>query len=184
MCININEMYVAAGKNKYYGERGGASANFYAEKVKALFDKDAELTRTFHEDLENGKWNHMMSQTHIGYTYWNHPPMNKMPAVSFVHTGKPAELGYLIEYGKRPRWGWLDVEGDWAFNNEMPPFDPVNNQNYYVEIVNKGDDKLSYTIKAKNNWIKLSSERGTIQFDEKVYVIIDWDKAPQGRATG
>ena len=183
-CRNINEMYVAAGKNKYYGERGAASANFYAEKVKELFQRDAELTGYFHEKLQDGKWNQMMSQTHIGYTYWNHPPMNKMPAVSFVHTAKSAELGFLIEYGARPRWGWLDVEGDWAFNNEMPVFDPVNNQNYYVDIINKGDEKLTYTVKAKENWIKLSSERGTIRFDEKVYVSIDWQKAPKGRAAG
>ncbi len=183
-CKNLNEMVVAAGKNKYYGERGAASANYYAKKVKELFDRDAELTRIFHEELENGKWNHMMSQTHMGYTYWNHPPMNKMPAVSFVHTEKPAELGYLLEYGKRPTWGWLDVEGDWAFSKDLPPFDPVNDQNYYVEIINRGDEPLSYTIKAKEDWITLSSEQGTIQFDEKVYVSIDWNKAPQGRAAG
>jgi hypothetical protein len=77
----------------------------------------------------------------------------------------------------------LDVEGDWAFSKELPEFDPVNKQNYYVEILNRGDEKLSYTIKAKDKWIKLSSERGTIQFDEKVYVSIDWQKAPKGRAT-
>ena len=183
-CRNLNEMYVAAGKNKYYGERGGASANFYAEKVKELFDKDAELTRYFHKNLENGKWNHMMSQTHIGYTYWNHPPVNMMPAISYVQTEKPAELGYLIEYGKKPRWGWLSVEGDWLYSKELPQFDPINNQNYYVEIFNKGTENLSYAITAKNDWIKLSSEHGTIQFDEKVYVSIDWQKAPKGRANG
>ena len=152
--------------------------------MKELFDKDAELTRNFHENLENGKWNHMMSQTHIGYTYWNHPPVNKMPAVSSIHTGKPADLCYMIEYGTTPRWGWLSVEGDWLYSKELLQFDPVNNQKYYVEIINKGDEKLSYTIKTKDNWIKLSSERGTIQFDEKVYVCIDWQKAPKGRATG
>lgn len=183
-CRNLNEMYIAAGKNKYYGERGYASANLYAGKVKELFDKDAELTRQFHEELENGKWNHMMSQTHIGYTYWNHPPMNKMPAVSYVQTQKAAELGFLLEYGTMPRWGWLDVEGDWAFSDEMPAFDPINNQNYYVEILNRGDEKLNYTIRANENWIKLSSTGGTIQFEEKVYVSIDWDKAPQGQTTG
>lgn len=183
-CRNLNEMYVAAGKNKYYAERGYAAANFYAQKVKELFDKDAEITRYFHEELENGKWNHMMSQTHIGYTYWNHPPMNKMPAVSYVQNEKPAELGFLLEYGAMPRWGWLDVEGDWAFSKVLPEFDPVNNQNYYLEILNRGDDKLSYTIRAKDEWIKLSSEQGTIQFEEKVYVSIDWKKAPKGRATG
>lgn len=184
MCANLNEMYVAAGKNKYYGERGAASANFYADKAKELFDKDVELTKYFHEELEDGKWNHMMSQTHIGYTYWSHPPLNMMPAVSYVQIKEPAELGYLLEYGTKPRWGWLDVEGDWSFSKEFPLFDPVNSQDYYVEIINRGKEKLKYTIKAKEDWIKLSSEQGTVQFDEKVYVSIDWQKAPGGRATG
>jgi len=29
----------------------------------------------------------MMSQTHIGYTYWQQPPVNKMPAVSYITAG-------------------------------------------------------------------------------------------------
>jgi len=126
----------------------------------------------------------MMSQTHIGYTYWNHPPLNKMPAVSYVQTEKPAELGFLLEYGAMPRWGWLDVEGDWAFSDKLPQFDPINNQNFYVEILNRGEEKCSYSIKAKEKWIKLSSKKGNIQFEEKVYVSIDWEKAPKGRAKG
>ncbi|HVG42379.1 MAG TPA: hypothetical protein VM888_12270, partial [Chitinophagaceae bacterium] len=31
-----------------------------------------------------GKWSHMMDQTHIGYTYWQQPPFNKMPEVKYV----------------------------------------------------------------------------------------------------
>ncbi|WP_281336438.1 glycosyl hydrolase 115 family protein [Flavobacterium eburneipallidum] len=178
MSANVNEMYVAAAKNKYYGERGAASANYYADKVKELFEKDAELAKAYHE-LKDGKWNHMMSQTHIGYTYWDHPPLNMMPAVSYVQIHKPAELGYLLEYGKKPQWGWLGVEAQWAFSEELPQFDPINNQNYYVDIINRGEEKLNYTIKGKDNWIKLSKEQGTIQFDEKVYVSIDWEKAPK-----
>ncbi len=183
MCANINEMYVAAGKNKFYGEHGAASANFYADKVRELFNKDVELTKSFHE-LEDGKWNHMMSQTHIGYTYWDHPPLNMMPAVSYVQVRKPAELGYLLEYGSRPQWGWLDVEADWAFSKSLPQFDRVNNQNYYVDIINRGQEKLDYTIRAKENWIKLSKEQGTILFDEKVYVSIDWNLAPKSDTIG
>lgn len=183
-CSNLNEMYVAAGKNEYYAERGGASANFYADKTKELFERDAELTRYFHNELENGKWNHMMSQTHIGYTYWNHPPLNKMPGVSYVHPETSPHLGYLIEYGTRPQWGWLDVEGDWAFNTEMPQFDSVNDQNYYVEIINRGEGKLSYSIQANEDWIELSSEGGTIRFGEKVYVSIDWEEVPKENTAG
>lgn len=183
MCANLNEMYVAAGKNKFYGERGAASANYYADRVKQLFEKDAELTKAYHQ-LEAGKWSHMMSQTHIGYTYWQHPPLNMMPAVSYVQVQKPAELGYLLEYGRRPSWGWLDVEADWAFSDALPKFDRTNNQNYYIDIINRGKDNLDYSIKAKNNWIKLSKEQGSTQFNEKVYVSIDWEKAPQGTTTG
>ncbi|WP_347840146.1 glycosyl hydrolase 115 family protein [uncultured Draconibacterium sp.] len=183
LSANINEMYVAAGKNKYYAERGAVSANYYAQKVKELFDKDAELTQRFHEHA-NGKWNHMMSQTHIGYTSWNHPPLNTMPAVSYVQVDKPAELGYLLEYGKKPRWGWLDVEADWSFSNKMPVFDAINKQNYYIDIINKGEEKLSYSLHANEDWIILSKTQGTIQFNEKIYVSIDWDRAPIGEISG
>ncbi len=183
LCANINEMYVAVGKNKYYAERGAASANYYADKVKELFKKDAELTRKFHE-VEDGKWNHMMSQTHIGYTSWAHPPLNTMPAVSYVQVPKSAELGYLLEYGKKPTWGWLDVEADWSFSESLPEFDPINKQDYYIDIINRGQDELSYTLKAKEDWIKLSKGQGATRFNDKVYVSIDWKKAPKGKAIG
>ncbi len=183
LCANLNEMYVAAAKNKYYGIRGAASANYYADKVKELFEKDVLLTQKYHE-MEGGKWNHMMSQTHIGYTYWNHPALNMMPAVSYVHVSKPAELGYFIEYGDPPRWGWLDVEADWSFSQEMPVFDPVNKQNYYIDIINRGQEELNYAIKAREDWIELSSESGSTRYNEKIYVSIDWSKAPKGEVKG
>jgi hypothetical protein len=183
LCANLNEMYVAAGKNRYYGVRGAASANYYADKVKELFDKDVLLTKKYHE-LEGGKWNHMMSQTHIGYTYWNHPPLNMMPPVSYVQVSKPAELGYFTEGDSLPTWGWLDVEADWDFSPSMPVFDPVNNQNYYIDVFNRGQDSLHYTIKGREDWIKLSSNEGTTRFNEKVVVSIDWNKAPKGNARG
>lgn len=183
LSANVNEMYVAAAKNKYYGERGAASANYYADRVRQLFQKDEVLTRDFHE-LKDGKWNHMMSQTHIGYTSWNHPPLNMMPSVSYVQVPGHSELGYLLEYGEKPEWGWLDVEADWAFSRSLPVFDKINRQNYYVDIINKGQEELSYSITPQQDWIKVSKQKGVTQFNEKVYVSIDWDKAPKGSATG
>jgi len=37
---------------------------------------------------------------------------------------------------------------------------------------------------AKNDWIQLSKNKGNIKYDEKVYVSIDWNKTPKGKATG
>ncbi|MDQ6531311.1 glycosyl hydrolase 115 family protein [Flavobacterium sp. LHD-85] len=76
---NLNEMYVAQAKNHLYAEQGNPVANVYAEKVKELFEKDAELTNFYHKQLANGKWNHMMSQTHIGYDNWQQPEKNVIP---------------------------------------------------------------------------------------------------------
>lgn len=169
-CSNLNEMYVAAGKNKLYGEQGRASTNVYAEKVKALFDKDAELTNHYHKELANGKWNHMMAQTHIGYTSWNNPPANKMPAVSYVQTTPHANMGFVIE----DKQGW----------NNFNTFDNLNQQNYYIEIYNKGDESFEYTLTPKQKWIKLSKSSGTVQYEEKVFVSIDWEIAPKQNTVG
>ncbi|MVN22527.1 glycosyl hydrolase 115 family protein [Mucilaginibacter arboris] len=82
-CANLNEMYLEAAKNKYYATiHNATAANAAADKVKALFDKDQQISNYYNDTLANGKWSHMMDQTHIGYTYWQEPRINKMPSVT------------------------------------------------------------------------------------------------------
>ncbi len=58
--------------NRLCAAQGRASANEWADKVKACFARDSLLTHYFHRQLADGKWNHMMSQTHIeGYAERN-----------------------------------------------------------------------------------------------------------------
>jgi hypothetical protein len=77
----VNEMYIAAAKNKECAARGDAQANVYAQRVRELFAEDARLSDYYNHRLAGGKWNHMMDQTHIGYTGWQQPDSNSMPAV-------------------------------------------------------------------------------------------------------
>ncbi|WP_035647551.1 glycosyl hydrolase 115 family protein [Flavobacterium sp. ASV13] len=88
---NLNELYVATAKNHLYAEQGRASANDYAEKVKSLFEKDSLLTNYYHTKVANGKWNHMMSQTHIGYTNWQQPDKNVIPKTKTVEISNKVE---------------------------------------------------------------------------------------------
>jgi hypothetical protein len=178
LCSNLNEMYIAAGKNALYAQQGRASTNQYAEKVKELFFKDEELTKEFHEELAGGKWNHMMDQTHIGYTSWNNPQYNKMPAVSYLQNNPNAALGYVVEHAPRTRWNTAGL-----FGQTFSTFDPINDQSYYLEIFNQGEKELSYTLTPKDDWVELSSASGEVKFEEKVFVSIDWEKAPQGNAS-
>ena len=94
---NLNELYVAAAKNQLYAERGNLIANVYAEKVKTLFEKDSLLTNYYHTKLSNGKWNHIMSQTHIGYDNWQQPEKNVIPKTKTIEISNQVEAGISAE---------------------------------------------------------------------------------------
>ena len=77
---NLHQLYAAVAKNKFYATENPAKAAHYADEAENFYRKDSLLTIAYHQ-IANGKWNHMMDQTHIGYTYWQQPEKNKMPAV-------------------------------------------------------------------------------------------------------
>jgi hypothetical protein len=99
---NLTRLYVAAGRNQLYTEQGRASAKIWGDQVTALFARDAELTRQYHEDVAGGKWRGMMSQVHIGYTGWNDPPRNTPPSIKAVATAAPRGLGGGGQGGAHP----------------------------------------------------------------------------------
>jgi hypothetical protein len=83
-CANLNELYVTIAQNKSWAADGAADANKLADKAKQLFIKDSLISAQYNHVIASGKWNHMMDQTHIGYTLWQQPPFNKMPQVAYV----------------------------------------------------------------------------------------------------
>ena len=82
-CANLYAMYYNVALNKDAYANKAEETNRYADKVKQLYANDSLITRQYHQ-LNNGKWNHLMSQTHIGYTYWQQPNQQKMPQVSYL----------------------------------------------------------------------------------------------------
>ncbi len=82
-CANLQNLYNAVAWNKLLAKEKLELANSYADKAKQYYLNDSLITLEYHR-LSNGKWNGMMSQTHIGYTYWQQPAFNKMPAVTYV----------------------------------------------------------------------------------------------------
>ncbi len=80
---NLHNLYNAVAGNKLYATASLGEANDFAEKAKQLFINDSVISVQYHE-IANSKWKHMMSQTHIGYTYWQQPPLNKLPALEYL----------------------------------------------------------------------------------------------------
>ncbi|HEX8316145.1 MAG TPA: glycosyl hydrolase 115 family protein, partial [Flavisolibacter sp.] len=95
---NLHHLYAAVAKNRYYTKKDDPAANRAADAAKNYYQQDSLITNEYHT-IANGKWKHMMSQTHIGYTYWQQPEANKMPDVKYVTNGSeslPAEKVLLL----------------------------------------------------------------------------------------
>lgn len=167
-CANLGEMYIDAGRNRLYAREHRASANFWADRTQRLFAHDAELSRDYNAQL-NGKWNHMMDQTHIGYKHWNDPPVNTMPDVEHVDITAGKHLGIFPENAA-------------GMSNELPPFDSVNRQVYTIDLARTGSEPVSARLTPTEPWVQLSWAAGTITDDKTVQVSIDWSHVPQGAA--
>lgn len=83
---NLYELYRNVARNHALAARGDPAANLFADRAEAAFRRDRELAARYHQ-LGGGKWNHMMAQTHIGYSGWQQPDSDAMPEVRRVTPG-------------------------------------------------------------------------------------------------
>jgi hypothetical protein len=173
-CANLNELYVTTGKNHLYATQGRASTNEMAARVQELYNADSLLTIQYNRELASGKWNHMMDQTHIGYTYWQQPPVNKMPAVKTISPAVGAEMGIAIE-GSALAWpGNTD-------SATLPAFYSHNPKKHYIELFNRGTSAFNYSIRSAKPWLQFSSASGQIDKDKRIWVQVNWSAVPEGQ---
>jgi hypothetical protein len=173
----VAELYVTAGKNQLYASQGRASTNDLAAQARALFRADAALSDSYNHKVVGGKWNHMMDQTHIGYTSWNQPASNVMPAVAEIEVPVAAALGVAVE-GSNSAWPGPSGQPD------LPQFDVFNRQRRYLEVFNRGQTPFEYIATSRAPWIVLDRTRGSIKKERRLGVSVDWQKVPKGLSDG
>ena len=76
-----------------------AQASGDQQSVDRCFARDADLTKFYH-NINGGKWNHLMDQTHIGYRMWQEPRRQVCPKAFEVGNTEPntvfgADRGYV-----------------------------------------------------------------------------------------
>ncbi len=172
-CANLNELYVTVARNRMYAKQGRALTNEMAQKAKALFERDAELSRYYNKTMAGGKWNHMMDQTHIGYTYWQQPDKDVMPEVSEITVANAAEMGIGIEGSAV----WWPNESKPAV---LPSFYPYGAKEYYIELFNRGQAPYEYIVTSAVPWVKVSQPTGKIEKEQRLWVSVDWGQVPAG----
>ncbi len=175
----VADLYIAAAKNNLYARQieKRATANDMAAQVRALFAADADMSNYYNKKMAGGKWNHMMDAVHIGWTAWNPPPKNNMPYVKEVDVPSEADMGVAVE-GSTATWpGVLSYLPSLRFSS-------FGQQRRYIDIFNRGSTSFEFSAKAGAPWIVLSDTNGIINKGTRLFVTVDWSKAPVGDSHG
>lgn len=163
-CANLNDMYVTLGKNKLYAAQGRSTTNLMADRAMELYKNDSLISAYYNKTLAGGKWNNMMNQIHIGYTYWQDPPKRVVPETKRIEVPYESKMGVAVE--------GIDVI--------LPEFNPYQKQDHYFEIYNRGRRPFDFSITSSAKWLKLSKTEGVIKDEERITVSVDWSAAPRG----
>jgi len=172
-CANLNELYVAAGRNHLYAVQGRTDTNAEAARVRRLFDVDADLVRRYHT-LNGGKWNHQMDQAKFGYTFWQQPPAEVMPAVSVLRPNAGPVPALALEGRPEglPVWG--------APAPKVPALDVYSQATRWVELFNRGDTAYTFTATADQPWLKITPASGEVKATTRIEIGADWAAVPVG----
>jgi hypothetical protein len=187
---NLNQLYLAVGRSVLYASQARTSANLWADKANEYFAKDEALSAGYHQLLDY-KWDGMMSQTHIGYQYWQQPMRNQLnpgPA-SLQHDYWPLQsLGPMRITIPTLKGAW---PGDNGFNCALGyncPGPTLSGLSRYstrpawVDVSSGSWIDFEYTATANVSWVKVSSASGSIagdgSTDARVHVSIDWSQVP------
>ncbi|HYD23155.1 MAG TPA: glycosyl hydrolase 115 family protein [Croceibacterium sp.] len=199
---NLYRMYAAAAWNAREARRDAARAEANAAEVERAFARDAALTRRYHE-IAGGKWAGMMNQVHIGYTSWNDPPADVMPAVSRGDAGAavpfedpaapeptlliPAAAFARAEGGGRFEWTRVPHLGHWggaplALPQGRPATSPEDGVylEYPLRLREAGDYEIEIRLVPTLDTVGADGQRLGLQVDDGPVEVVTVRLEPTG----
>jgi len=171
-CANLNEMYVSQAKNARFASQGRASANTMATRVSELFDNDSTITARYHA-VASGKWNHMMKQTHIGYTTWDQPANQVRPSTQTINVSGSG-VGVAVEGSTQ---GYTTGT---ATLPELSVYYPDEVRK--IEVFNRGTGSTNFTAESDVAYVTATPSSGALGEDTTVSLSVDWESVPEGES--
>ena len=155
-----------AQKSHTYGAQKRSSAATYAAKAQEAENDINKLIHHYNREMVTvgSKWDHMASLPGPWGAQWR---QWDMPPLSFYSgDGEPA-LQAIAEGGDTVN---------------LPGFSVYNQDRGYIDLYNSGTGVIYWSSKTSNDWIKLSETSGVLSDEKRIWVSIDWKKAPKGIA--
>lgn len=171
----VARLYNAVTRNRAFARQGRPQAADWRSVAESLFERDKRLTVYYNDTLAAGKWRNMMQDKHIGYTKWSMPDDNILPRMKTVTPEAGAQMGVVAEGNE-----YADNYNDAL---ALPVFDSMLDQNYYIDVFNRGTAGFQFEAKASEPWVKLSETKASIDgadSERRILVSIDWSKAKTG----
>jgi len=177
--FNLEQLYAAVAANRLAAAQGRTEANHMAEAAKAAFAQDTVIANSY-ESIANNKWVHMMDQTHIGYTSWQQPDTNIMPALATVEPQNGAKLGMALEGYKE---SWLSGQSLKLERYGASSVYSADAPSTFLELYTRGTKSNPFTVKASQPWVTIDRPAGETKDATRVNIGVDWARAPAGVST-
>ncbi|PRY82230.1 glycosyl hydrolase 115 family protein [Alkalibacterium olivapovliticus] len=162
--FTVLKLQLMANLSKLYKSEGRVAANSAALEAKRLFEEDKLLTFEYNKRISNGKWDHMMDQLHIGYTYWQQPDELIMPEVATLSRDDMLEEEFGVKV----------VGSDQTDYYTKTPLT--------VDIYNKGLRSVDIKVVSDKEWADVECSAFILSVQRRLQIKIDWEKAPKGIA--
>ena len=189
---NLNLRQLDLDKAIAYGLQHRASANIYAERVKAAQDRIVADAHHYNNVMLEGKWRHMINPVPHDL------PIYEVPHVPAWSDNGERKCGVQVEGG-----AYFDGIGWWT--PSLPVFHPELRETRYIDVFAQGAFETEWIARATAPidafhqagldvaqttpapWIKLSQVAGRFSpanrhFEDRIQVSIDWAAAPAGGA--
>ncbi|MEU6357121.1 glycosyl hydrolase 115 family protein [Streptomyces sp. NPDC047072] len=159
----MNLKYYWADRNTLAARQGrGAGTNRFADLALAAHTAEAALTSRYNTEVAGGKWD--------GY-------INPYPSQIPKAPGRPA-----VTRVPRQETSGLGVAAE---GNETGATRPLSFSSYtrdrrFVDVFNTGFLPLDWSVEVSHPWVVPSAAGGTLTEQRRVWVEIDWERAPEG----
>ncbi|NUS80761.1 MAG: hypothetical protein HOV70_31770 [Streptomyces sp.] len=159
----MNLKYYWADRNALAVRQGrGAGANRFADLALAAHADEQALTLRYNTQVAGGKWD--------GY-------INPYPSQIPKAPGRPT-----VTRVTRTQTSGLGVAAEGNDTGVARPllFSAYSRDRRFVDVFNTGFLALDWTAQAGASWLRLSTSGGSLTEQTRVWVEVDWERAPEG----
>ncbi|ANS63447.1 hypothetical protein SLINC_1223 [Streptomyces lincolnensis] len=159
----MNLKYYWADRNALAVRQGrGAGTNRFADLAEAAHTAEAAITKRYNTEVAGGKWDGIVNPYPSQI-----PKAPGRPAVTRIPRQDTSGLGVAAE------------------GNETGALRPLSFSSYtrdrrFVDVFNTGFLPVDWTAEAAEPWVLLSTTGGSLTEQTRVWVEVDWARAPEG----